>query len=292
MSTASGLQILEALSYTVFAGAHSCICSASETLRARFDLQLGLSMSSALKNAVKRKTHKERSQPSDRRKFGLLEKKKDYLQRARDFHKKENEIQNLRRKAEQRNPDEFYFAMERKRTKGGVTAGSVTEANKYSQQELRFMKSQDASYLALKAQTEMKKVDRLRSQLQFIGAAAPRQHVVFVDDQAAVQSFSAEQHFDTPNELLTRSFNRPRTAQLQEPDTLTKHNWQQADRKRAAAYRELQQRNDRQNNLLRMAGSMDMEKAVMGKGRKRKLQPSETGDSQDRVFRWKQVRQK
>lgn len=34
-------------------------------------------------------------------------------------------------------------------------------------------------------------------------------------------------------------------------------------RKRAAAYRELQQRNDRQNNLLRMAGSMDMEKAVM-----------------------------
>lgn len=63
MSTASGLQILEALSYTVFAGAHSCICSASETLRARFDLQLGLSMSSALKNAVKRKTHKERSQP-------------------------------------------------------------------------------------------------------------------------------------------------------------------------------------------------------------------------------------
>ncbi len=34
-------------------------------------------------------------------------------------------------------------------------------------------------------------------------------------------------------------------------------------RKREAAYRELQQRNDRQNNLSRMAGSMDMEKAVM-----------------------------
>ena len=101
-------------------------------------------------------------------------------------------VQNLRRKAEQRNPDEFYFAMERKRTKGGVVASrsvcstqafwipavglcstlyavflscylcllfftySITEANKYTQEELCFMKSQDASYLALKAQTEMK----------------------------------------------------------------------------------------------------------------------------------------
>lgn len=36
------------------------------------------------------------------------------------------------------------------------TACSITEANKYSQEELRFMKSQDASYLALKAQTETK----------------------------------------------------------------------------------------------------------------------------------------
>jgi hypothetical protein len=32
--------------------------------------------------------------------------------------------------------------------------------------------------------------------------------------------------------------------------------------------------------------------AAQGKGRKRKLQPSESGDSQNKVFRWKQVRQK
>ncbi|KAL3132654.1 hypothetical protein ABBQ32_009175 [Trebouxia sp. C0010 RCD-2024] len=224
-------------------------------------------MSSALKNAVKRKTHKERSQPSDRRKFGLLEKKKDYLQRAKDFHRKEDEIQNLRRKAEQRNPDEFYFAMERKGTKGGVHSGSITEANKYTQEELRFMKSQDATYVALRAQTEMKKVERLKSQLHFIGAAAPRQHVVFVDDEAAAQSFSAEQHFDTPSELVDRSFNRPRTAQLQEPmqaaDALTGNRRQRADRRRAASYKELQQRHERHQNLSEMAGSTVLQRAIM-----------------------------
>ena len=46
-------------------------------------------MVASLKNAVHRKTHKERSQPAARRKLGLLEKKKDYRLRAADFHKKE-----------------------------------------------------------------------------------------------------------------------------------------------------------------------------------------------------------
>ena len=70
--------------------------------------------------AVKRKTHKERSQPGERRKFGLLEKHKDYVKRAKDFHKKEDAINVLKRKARDRNPDEFYFAMQKSKTRDGV----------------------------------------------------------------------------------------------------------------------------------------------------------------------------
>lgn len=55
-----------------------------------------------------------------RRQYGLLEKKKDYKERAEDFHRKEDTLRRLRRKAEERNPDEFYFAMESARTRGGV----------------------------------------------------------------------------------------------------------------------------------------------------------------------------
>ena len=56
----------------------------------------------------------------DRTKLGLLERKKDYKVRAEDFHRKERALRSLQRKAEERNPDEFYFAMQKARTRGGV----------------------------------------------------------------------------------------------------------------------------------------------------------------------------
>ena len=63
------------------------------------------------RNLVNRREHRERSQPAKRRRLGLLEKHKDYVLRARDFHRKERAITNLKRKADERNPDEFYFGM-------------------------------------------------------------------------------------------------------------------------------------------------------------------------------------
>lgn len=70
-----------------------------------------------IRNFVHRRNHKERSQPTHRaRKFGLLEKHKDYVQRARDHHSKRDRIKRLREKALDRNKDEFYFGMVRGKT--------------------------------------------------------------------------------------------------------------------------------------------------------------------------------
>lgn len=71
---------------------------------------------SSLRNAIRRRIHKERSQPKAREKVGFLEKRKDYKVRAEDYHRKEKAIKTLRTKAAFRNPDEFYFKMNSTKT--------------------------------------------------------------------------------------------------------------------------------------------------------------------------------
>ncbi len=66
----------------------------------------------SFRNATKnRREHRERAQPAHRRKLGPLEKKKDYKERAKKTHVKEDTLKKLREKAALKNPDEFYFGM-------------------------------------------------------------------------------------------------------------------------------------------------------------------------------------
>eukprot|EP00640_Fibrocapsa_japonica_P004442 CAMPEP_0113937452 /NCGR_PEP_ID=MMETSP1339-20121228/4078_1 /TAXON_ID=94617 /ORGANISM="Fibrocapsa japonica" /LENGTH=138 /DNA_ID=CAMNT_0000940223 /DNA_START=30 /DNA_END=442 /DNA_ORIENTATION=- /assembly_acc=CAM_ASM_000762 len=129
-------------------------------------------MSSSWKNAVKRKTHKERAQPKARAKWGLLEKKKDYKRRAKAHHERQAELQALRRKAALRNPDEFYFGMHSRSTKAGLVdqdGGDTPLDNDTA----RVLKTQDLAYLNMKKAADVKKVERLRSTLHLLGNSGP-----------------------------------------------------------------------------------------------------------------------
>ncbi|KJE90194.1 Utp11 protein [Capsaspora owczarzaki ATCC 30864] len=156
----------------------------------------------AFKKANKglRRTHKERSQPADRARFGLLEKKKDYKLRAADFHSKERRLRALQQKANTRNPDEFYFGMIKSSTdrgvhkarrndnmhsseyqqggkRGGMSAARIerkakTDAHHLNQSELRVLKTQDRSYVNSKKMMERSKIEQLRASLHMIDTSA------------------------------------------------------------------------------------------------------------------------
>jgi len=64
--------------------------------------------------------YRERAQPANRMRFGLLEKKKDWQARAKDHKKKRDHIEKLKRTALERNPDEFYMGMVGRNLKNGL----------------------------------------------------------------------------------------------------------------------------------------------------------------------------
>ena len=117
-----------------------------------------------LRNIIQRRNHKERSQPENRKRFGLLEKHKDYVERARDHHVKRDKLKRMRQKAADRNPDEFYHGMLSSRTRGGIqiaSRGNEALANDV----VALLKPQDAGYLRKQLTTERKRVDNLVAQI-------------------------------------------------------------------------------------------------------------------------------
>lgn len=118
----------------------------------------------ALRNYVQRRNHKERSQPQHRKHLGLLEKHKDYVERARAHHIKRDKLQRLRQKAADRNQDEFYTGMIGKKTERGVHIDS--RGNRPLENDVvSLLKTQDAGYLRKQLASERKKYKALVDEL-------------------------------------------------------------------------------------------------------------------------------
>jgi U3 small nucleolar RNA-associated protein 11 len=126
------------------------------------------------RKVIKRRDHFERVQPENRQKLGFLEKHRDYVKRAQNFHSKEDRLNALKAAARLRNPDEFYHRMERKTEhiddKGRHVILRDTQKNQLSGAQMKRLKTQDRNYLLMQKQQELSQIDALRANLQGIDA--------------------------------------------------------------------------------------------------------------------------
>ncbi|CZT47142.1 related to cgi-94 protein [Rhynchosporium secalis] len=142
---------------------------------------------SSMRNAVERRNHKERGQPEERKRWGLLEKHKDYSARARDFNDKKKKLKALKQKTLDKNPDEFYFGMMSRKgpaTTGKNRTGTVNgdRGNEaLSQEAVRLFKTQDLGYVRTMRNKALKDVEKLERRT--VGIKGTGTKVVFVDDE-------------------------------------------------------------------------------------------------------------
>jgi U3 small nucleolar RNA-associated protein 11 len=138
-------------------------------------------MSSSMRNALPRRSHRERPQPHIRTRRGLLEKRKDYLLRKKSHESQSRTLKRLAEKALERNPDEFYFGMARERTKGGVAVVERAESRSLGVKETRGLKAQDVRYLRTVRSIERGRIRRLKDLVGVESQAKGR--IVFAEDE-------------------------------------------------------------------------------------------------------------
>ena len=172
-----------------------------------------------MRNAVQRRNHKERAQPVERQKWGLLEKRKDYKLRAADHREKKAKLKILSQKARDRNPDEFSFKMMSSTVdkQGRKVADRGNKA--LSMEVVKLLKTQDAGYIRTMLQMVRKEREELEQMLileeqgevkAFKDGAKNRssKHRVFVENEEEQEEFDPEAWFGRGQDLPGRTNTR------------------------------------------------------------------------------------
>jgi len=252
---------------------------------------------SSLQNAHKsQRTHRERHQPEARKKLGLLEKRSDYKARANDYNTKKATLKKLAKKTLNKNPDEFYHHMIGSGMKDGVHY-EKTKQDVLTAEQVKLMQTQDLRYVTYKRNVERKKIERLQAGLHLLDESdrtEPNKHTFFVDSQSEVTNFDLAKQLDTHPSLLAKTSNRIKMSDLasdkisrMDPETLAS-----VQKRQYKAYRELQQRIDRERSLVVVQEKMEAKKQLQNKKDKPvKVVVEETKESAP-VIKWAKERKR
>nr|CAD7411562.1 unnamed protein product [Timema poppensis] len=241
------------------------------------------------------KVHRERHQPESRTHLGLLEKKKDYKQRANDHHEKERTLKLLKKRALNRNPDEFYFHMINSRVVDGEHH-ELEKDDEHTPDQIRLMQTQDLRYITTKRTIEAKKVNRLQSKLHLLDAAnqTENKHIFFVDTIDEAKHFDVVTHLGTHPALLDRRVNRPRLSDLKKLSlpSLDKATLEEAATQKIRSYKELRKRIEREKELTVIQQKLEVKRHLQSKKEQQPKRIKPGTKKTAPVYEWKYERKR
>ena len=131
---------------------------------------------------------KERQQPAARAHLGILEKKKDFLKRARIYHKHQRQLDSLKREAELRNPNEFYFSMITD-MKEKPQEFRTKPKEGFTKEQRLLLETRDMNYVMSKIVSQQRKLEKLRIRLPVETKGSVR---IFSSYEEAVAAYEKE----------------------------------------------------------------------------------------------------
>jgi U3 small nucleolar RNA-associated protein 11 len=98
-----------------------------------------MSTFNSLKNVLPKRAYRERQQPEWRKNKGFLEKKQDYLKRAKRYHSTQEQLQNFRQKASLKNDEQFVHKMINSKMENGdiINLGTREDRDDFNEAEYR-----------------------------------------------------------------------------------------------------------------------------------------------------------
>ncbi|CAG98396.1 rRNA-processing protein UTP11 [Kluyveromyces lactis] len=246
-----------------------------------------------LQHSVQKKQHRERSQVQERSKFGFLEKHKDYVKRAKDYHNKQTTLKVLKSKTKERNPDEFYFGMNSKKLGSDgllITSrhGGEESDGVLNMDQVKLLKTQDSNYVRTMRLVESRKSEKKKNSMMFTSNG---KHTVFVEDQEAMESFTPEEYFKTSTDMVDRRENRLRTDQLEGVKLGSlpgkAQNEESLRKKKLKKYKAITRHMERESQLAAVEERMNLQREVMKSGSKKKIEVNGKV-----TYKWKKQRKR
>ncbi|XP_074598315.1 putative U3 small nucleolar RNA-associated protein 11 isoform X2 [Brevipalpus obovatus] len=209
----------------------------------------------AKSNKAFQRLHRERHQPEARKKFGFLEKKKDYKKRALDYQKKQKTLKTLREKVANKNPDEFHFHM----LNSQLIEGRHFEKRKDSD-DVKAIEAHNRKYLHWRRSIDLKKIEKLQSGLHFIDVEGkPKNNHIFFCDRPKEKMNEVKQALNMAPQLGGRIANipDPETLRKEAPLHISKKQIKRIGKEKEKSYKILLKRIDREKKLKSLIDKKD-----------------------------------